>query len=246
MTLLRLTSIAALLALALLAPIDLNAARLAVINADTFTDTNGTSLDAHTPTTGGGWSESVFTVWEIQSNTAKEVGSGSGWAYAVVESSDASVAVDVDIAIPNVSDYAYSITVRWTNNTNHWRADVLRTSSGTPLLRIVEVNAGSETTRDSDTIGAVSGTTINLKITTNSDTIEGYIDDALTSSYASASFNNTATIHGIALFTGFERAGSFDNFSIDSDPGGGGGAASFVPAIINAPVRGGGIRQRLR
>jgi hypothetical protein len=217
---------------------------LAVIDSDTFTDTNGTDLDAHDTDVGTQpWVQLGTCVMGISGNKAVwEL--TSGWCGATVDSSDADVAVEVDIAIPNASDYAYGLFVRFVDGNNYWRVFFYRNSGGTPALNIDENNASTETNRDTDNLGAVSGTTKNLKVTLSGNTINAYVDDVLTSTYTSAS-HNTATKHGLMIYSGFDTSGTFDNYSVDSDPSGG-GAASFIPGIINTPVRGGGLRAFFR
>jgi hypothetical protein len=216
---------------------------LAVIASDLFTDTNGTRLNAHTMTAGGlSWAEESTCEFEVQSNKAVWKTS-VGWCLATIEASDASVSVEADIAVPNATDYAVGLNVRFVDSNNNWRAQIDRRSSGTPELIIVEVTGGGETNRDTDALGAVSGTTVNLKVTTSGDVINAYLDDVLTSTYTSAS-HNTATKHGLAIYSGFDTTPTWDAFVLDSDPGGGG--ATINPAPINNPIRGGGwfVRRR--
>src|SRR5688572_16968662 len=81
------------------------ASSLAPIATDVFTDTNGTSLDAHTMTSGGlSWAETGTGVYEIQSNRATTSGA-DGWAFATVDASDSSVLVEADVTLPNTDDY---------------------------------------------------------------------------------------------------------------------------------------------
>lgn len=223
----------------------LSIAPLSVINSDTFTDTNGTSLDAHTMTSGGQtWNEIGSSVWEIQSNKVVQNGA-SAWMFASVESSDASVLVEADIAVPSANDVVAGLVVRFTDSSNYWLVDIIRQSGGNYRMRIVENNATTETARDEDTnVGSIGGTTVNVTVTANGNTITGYLNDVQKVTYASASFNNTETKHGLGQFSGspYDLTTTWDNFSIDSDPTfGGGGGPTLNPSIINAPIRGGGI-----
>jgi hypothetical protein len=221
---------------------------LASIATDAFTDTNGVDLEAHTMTSGGlTWDCLSTTVLEVQSNKAAPTGI-VGWEQCIVNASDASVLIEADIDVPSADDAVYGIAVRVTDESNGWWVDLIRQSAGNWRMRLNERNASTETTRDEDTdVGAIGGTTVNVVVTANGNTITGYLNDVQTVTYASASFNNTETKHGLTLYSGspYSLNGRWDNFSIDSDPTFGGGAASFIPGIINAPIRGGGrVRRR--
>jgi hypothetical protein len=222
---------------------------MASIATDAFTDTNGTNLNAHTMTSGGlTWDEVGSCLFDIQSNkAAHDASSVTGNCMATIDASDASVANSVDIAVPNATDYAVGIVTRFSDASNYWFARVVRSGGGTPQTEIYDITAGAyDTSCDTDNTSAISGTTITLGVTTNGDTINLYIGGVLASTCTTASFNNTATKHGIMHYTDgtYVNTSTWDNWSTDSDPGsigGGGGGATINPAILNNPVRGGGL-----
>jgi hypothetical protein len=218
---------------------------MAVINSDVFTDTNGTSLDAHTMTTGGQtWDEIGTAQIEIQSNRAITT-AVQGWEHAAVESSDASVLVEADIIVPNADDYVCAINVRFADASNYHLVDVIRQAAGTPRMRIVSNVATTETVENEDTdVGAITNTTVNVTVTITGNTLNGYLNDVLTVTDTGASEGSTNTKHGISSYTGAPYgACQWDNFVIDSDPTFGGGAGATInPAKINGvPIRGGGL-----
>jgi hypothetical protein len=220
---------------------------MASIATDAFTDTDGVNLGSHTMTTGGlSWVEAGTCLFHVQSNKAAWEAQ-TGDCMATVDSSDASVAVEADIAVPNTTDYAYGFVVRFSDASNYWVVRVNRAGGGTPQTEIYDITAGAyDSSCDTDNTGAITGTTITLGASTNSDTINLYLGGSLASTCTTASFNNTATKHGIWLYSDgtYSNTGTWDDFSIDSDPGsigGGGGGATINPAILNNPVRGGGL-----
>jgi len=212
---------------------------MSVIFSDTFTDTDSTAIGSHDPDVGGGvgaWVMQGVQAIEIQSNKAKYL-SGSGFAFAAADTSDADVQVEVDIAIPNAANYSYGVVVRLADVSNYWLIDVVRVSSGNPGMRLIRVESAGLNVENEDTnVGAVSGTTVNVRVVCSGNTITGYLDDVQKVTYGSASFQSTATKHGISVYADYDNTGTFDNFSVDSDPV----VASFVPAIINKIIRGGG------
>ncbi len=195
---------------------------MSVIFSDTFTDTNGTAIGSHDPDVGGGvgaWGMLAANAIEIQSNKAKYL-SGVAFAIAVADVSDADVQVEVDIDIPNAANYSYGLVVRAVDNANYWIIDLVRESSGNPRMRLVSLVANSYTNHDEDTnVGAISGTTVNVRVVCNGNTITGYLDDVQKVTYGSASFQNTSTKHGIAVYADYDNTGAFDNFSVDSSVG---------------------------
>jgi hypothetical protein len=217
---------------------------MAVVNADTFTDTNGVDLDTHTPDTGGGWTDTGVCEYEVQSNRAVQT-AASAVCMCSVDSSDASVAVVVDLVVPNVNDYSFGLAIRLSDAGNAWWVNVARSSGGTPIMELTEWNASANTLRDSDTLGAISGTTIEFAATATGNTITGYINGTSYSTYASATHNNTATRHGLFMYSDgtYSNTVAWDDFSVDSDPTSypPAGGATINPATINTPIRGGGL-----
>jgi hypothetical protein len=218
---------------------------MASIATDNFSGTNGDDIGGRTTTTGSlTWAEAGVCGFDIQTNKASYV-TGAGNCMATVDASDASVTVQVEIDIPSANDYYYGLVARFSDANNFWLITTQRASAGTPVMHIYDITAGAyDGSCDSDNLGAISGTTITLKATTNSDTIEGYVGGSLVSSCTTASFNHTAPTDGFVINDAGNTTGRWDNFSIDSDPTGGGAPPSFIPAILNNPIRGGGIVRR--
>jgi hypothetical protein len=221
---------------------------LASLATDAFTDTNGTQLESHTMTSGGlSWVGVGTASMEVQSNKAV-TDSVQGWEHYYVDVSDASVLVEADITLPNADDYVCAINVRLADASNYHIVDLIRQSAGTPRMRIVSNVATTETVENEDTdVGAITNTTVNVVVTITGNTLTGYLNDVQTVQDTGASEGSTNTKHGISSYTGAPYGVcQWDNFSVDSDPTFGGGAASFIPGIINNPRRGGGLRAFFR
>jgi hypothetical protein len=220
---------------------------MAVINSDDFSEANSTDLDAKAADVGGAWDEIGTAQFEVQSGKATTT-AVQGWEHVVVDSSDASVLVEADITLPNTDNYACAINVRFADASNYHFVDLIRQSAGTPRMRAGNYVAAAETISDEDTdVGAITNTTVNVIVTITGNTLTGYLNDVQTVQDTGASEGSTNTKHGLSSYTGAPYgACQWDNFVIDSDPTFGGGAASFIPGIINIPIRGGGKRVRNR
>lgn len=163
---------------------------MSVIHTDNFTDSNGTSLDAHTPDTGSGWTEALGQI-EIQSNRA-EVPSGTTTAEAIVETSKADVMAQSDII---KGDNAHGIIVRYANATNYDLVDFISTK-----LRLFTQVAGTFTERSANNTGAPynGGSTYELHVLCLGSIIWG--GDATNDEgvfYDSATDNQSNTRHGL-------------------------------------------------
>jgi hypothetical protein len=178
---------------------------------DTFTDANGTALTAHTPDKRPGlnaW-QSLQGTWEIQSNRAKLTATaGDQQNVAVIDAGDADATVEADL-ITGAGTNA-GLIANCVDNDNYWVYIVA--SDGSCFL--YERTGGGFNLRDNDTFVYSSGNTYALKIVTNGDAIDCYIDNVLKLSYsASGRAHKTATKHGLRTF-GTDATSAFDNFSV--------------------------------
>lgn len=148
---------------------------------DTFTDTNGTLLTAHTPdtdTVGTGWAGSGD--FEIQSNVAEFVGAGS----------DAFIGIDA-----GVTTGTYEVTITRTSGNWHGLWFCGNSTSGTIPSNVWFVEAdingtyelfervsGTRTSRG--TGGTPSSSAEAWRVVVTSTSIAFYVDDVLTISYS--------------------------------------------------------------
>ena len=115
------------------------------LGSDTFTDTNGTRLQAHTPTAGGAWTEHQGT-WTIQSNRAT-VSAAAGVNQATQDASSANVECSVDVITPatfTTTTLRAGIVVRRTDANNEIHARLFKdaTQPGADEIELLEYIAG--------------------------------------------------------------------------------------------------------
>lgn len=179
------------------------------IRADTFTDTNGTALTAHTPDSGGAWltASSGAGAWDIQSNQANLATSSGGRDVAYFDAGTADARVTVK-ATPAAAFYNQGAVLRFTAQDAHWKAVCYATSN---LFAIVEVTAGSETIRASTTVTVTAGVQYTIAFSARGDNFTATLDGANTLAYTS-SVRNTATKHGFG--GGPAALTKFDDFGI--------------------------------
>lgn len=84
----------------------------------------------------------------------------------------------------------WELSVRRTDADNRWLA---RCDQAGGTIKIIERNGGTETERSSAAQTWTNGTSYRLVVTQDSTTIKTYVDNVPKNSYASATFNQTAT-----------------------------------------------------
>lgn len=190
---------------------------MATLVADAFTDTNGTSIEDHTPDTdnsGWGWGDLAST-WDIQSNRLRNTGSVAGWGYVVIQTEQPDVDMEVDIVVPAASNVAIAMLVRLKDQDNFWKVE---NQTGTDTLHIYEVVGGTPTSRDSGAATMDAGNTYTLRVVTSGDTITAYWNGVEIASYASASNFNGAMVHGLASYTdGTFTSAQFEDLTVTGD-----------------------------
>ena len=180
---------------------------------DTFTGGDA-SLDAHTPdvTPGGGWVEARGN-WVISGGKAN---SGQLEGIAVIESgvSDVSVSVIGTLQGTDINCGSPMIVLRETAAKDCWHVGALAPNAN--LNAILENNNDSYTTRASTACVLSDNGEYTITATAASTTITGLINGACSASYGSATFNQTATKHGMRMRQSFEPPDTpvFDDFII--------------------------------
>jgi len=188
---------------------------------DTFTDTNGVALTAHTPdvdSVGTGWVQTDFPgvtggIIEIQSNQARMVGAaGDKIGVALINSGESNVIVTATITLSAGDlDGTQGIVFRGIDDANHFR--LVRINSTTVELR--ERVAAADITRGSVTGTFTSSATFEFKAvlsgTSITCTVDGGNEIAITSSVHQA---NTA--HGFTAIKvgGSNRFNTVDDFTV--------------------------------
>lgn len=138
------------------------------ILADTFADTDSTSLASHTPTTGGAWTANSGT-WTIQSNRASvSLGGVIGLATQDAGTTDAEATLDIITPATFSTDWHAGIILRFTDTSNYMYVVALRTSLqvGADEVEFHEVIAGVDTVTHKQNLGSkfTTSTTYTLKV----------------------------------------------------------------------------------
>lgn len=185
---------------------------------DTFTDFDGTLLTAHVMDIGPGWT--VFNgTWEIQSNGVVEL---VGLPASCVAASDAlasNVVIRVTVFIQPATWIAAMIAGRVIDQDNCWLCGIESDDQGvTYYIFLVERNGGVQTLRGTAPVDpGVSGTAVILTLTCNVQSITLDRDGVESVNFPAATYNETETIHGIAIYRGGVYASTdFDNFEVES------------------------------
>lgn len=185
----------------------------ATLLSDTFTDTNGTALASHTMTVGSGWTADSGS-YQVQSNQAAAQTTGGVHNIASADAGQADATATLNVVVPGSNFFSAGLSCRVTNGTNLWEVRLQSDSAGANTrVNITEHNAGTQTERVSTTI-AFSGT-VALQVVLSGSTITAYINGVLQATYASASFNQTATRFGIYNYRDSNGANSYVQVPMD-------------------------------
>jgi len=160
---------------------------------DDFSDANGTNLHGKALDFGGvNWAV-INNTMAVQGGRAVAGSGNNNAAIAEAGAADVEITANVHFATIAGSDYV-GLTMRATSEPNRWLA-ILETS--TPTATIYEVNGGAYTVRGQTAFNAVNDTTYALRLTAVGTSLALYVNSTLLPTYGSASFNQTATKHGI-------------------------------------------------
>jgi hypothetical protein len=180
---------------------------------DTFTDTNGTLLNAHTMDVGSGWTAPNEFV--ISENKLTNNGSVENAAYrAVTETLKADVEITMSITIPDYGQYLGGILLRYQDNTHYWLCMVERDADGTPYVGLFE-NGSTQRGKVNIVQELITDT---LKVIASGNALSVYWKDMVTPliTYSSATYNDK-TKHGILAYCRLSSGYKFpvvDNFYI--------------------------------
>lgn len=181
---------------------------------DTFTDPNGTLLINHVPDyfVTSVWLPAVGA-WAISANQANVDGTADAVVYTITTKSNAWVEAYM---VTPTNETVSGLVVRKSANTgggaNHWICVIgMGLAPGFDTF-IIEVNNGVPTTRVAAAIGYTAETDYHLRVRATGNMITFYVNYAEVAHYAAATFNNTATWHG--MYSGGDSAVLFDNFLI--------------------------------
>ena len=168
---------------------------------DTFTDTNGTNIESHTPDVqpSTGWSTQSGTFAISSTNSLQCTAVSSQVGYTVIDMSAASGTLDVNVAVGPVSSSGNNmgLVFRWSDTSNYWLFRWVVNAAGTvDGFYLTKYASGTPTTPDSDTTLTDFSAGENLSVVLDGSSIECYRDEELVLS-TTDSHNSTATEHGI-------------------------------------------------
>lgn len=182
--------------------------------SDTFTDTNGTGLAAHTiapinsPATS--WTEAINN-FEITSNRALVVVDTQTLAFLETGISNGTVSAVANGAAGQV----LGIIFRYTDANNYF---VLQIDVTGDTLRLYENASASLTLRDSEAVTIAAATDYTLRAVFNGTSITGTVNGGSTVTYTSSA-NQTATKCGIRHTGDGTGTNVFDDFTVTTSTG---------------------------
>jgi hypothetical protein len=180
---------------------------------DQFTDANGTALTAHTiaPVNADGlvWLN-IAGVFDIQSNRARIAVNDPGSQNMVfLAVGDADVVVEMDITTPAAVDTFAGALLRVAAVTSAW---VVRINTALDAVEIYERAPAGWTLRASGAVTIDPNMTYRLRAIARGQVIVGYVDNVPLVAYASATYNQAVTNHGIYIFS---TNGNIDNYRLE-------------------------------
>ena len=182
---------------------------------DLFTGADGTNLTAHTMDVGPGWTQ-LNGAWTIQGNRARPPAATAN-SFDTSDSGKANVTATLDVVIAASPPILYSgIVLRSTDASNGWFGLIACDDNVNYRLDLDDFIAGVITTRATvPFVSSPSGLTIGLTMVSSGNTITLTASTGETCQYTSASFNATATKHGVYGYTAASYiATDVDNFLV--------------------------------
>lgn len=178
---------------------------------DTFTDTNGVLIAAHTPELGGAWTlrNGGYNLQDNQLNVSS-AGTGTAGTLATQDAGTPNVDAYLDV-IAGSGDYVQGIIGRYTDVNNLWLVGIYRAGS---QIVIYEVNGGTTTLRQQAAKAFVAGNTYRLRARFSGSVITAWVDGGSEIAYGSATLNATATHFGPRQAVNTNRADNWEGWSL--------------------------------
>ena len=181
---------------------------------DTYTDTPGVHLNAHTPDSGGAWTENSGS-WTIQAGGDVRNTTAAGAYYIATQDigkAGASIRVKAGTVAASGDQFA-GVILRYSDASNFWLVGYI-TSAGSPVVVIRKIVAGVYTDVVSKVWTNRYQKWITIEATANGNVISAVIDGGFGMTVTDT-FNNTATKFGIAEYRdGTYLQNGFDDFQI--------------------------------
>lgn len=183
-----------------------------VLLLDTFVDSNGTALTAHSMNIGPGWFTGFGSVTTIQNNNASVTLASSGTTVTLAESGSSDVVIQCHVTATFVPNFLAGLAFRWVDSSNYWAFWYQTASSGFELRKYV---SGVPTVVASAASTWSNGATKNFRLQTSGSNITAYIDGSSILSTSSSDMQG-ATKHGLIAIAGGAGSGTFSwsNFTV--------------------------------
>lgn len=171
---------------------------------DSFTDTNGTALTAHTPEIGSP-PTIIAGTWIIQGNAARcSNGSVAAVNGAPHDAGQANVVVKTQVTVASGGGTFAYIYLNYVNDNENWvliwfgtSIQIYEITGGVPVMRAIQTIA---MINDGDSVAAVG--------TSNDDTISLLVKTVTVSYNVLNRSNKTATKHGMRTYQSWAQAGA--------------------------------------
>jgi hypothetical protein len=166
-------------------------------STDTFTAADSTDPSSRDSDTGN-------TRWVVQSGTfvisgnkLTKTATTANHQFVTKELSDAEVTIAADFTI-GAASAAAGLVMNWHTDDTYWLIQIFQT--GAKALALYERTGGTFVERASSNPTVSNGGTYRVEGSRTGDTITAKLDGGSSCNYASASMNNTKTLHGIDLY----------------------------------------------
>ncbi len=160
---------------------------------DSFTDTNGTGLAAHTMTVGPGWT--VYSGGPTIATNKFNEATTSAVVRAASDAGQADVTAQIVVTLPAVGDFAHGMSLRLVDDSNQLAAFL----SAAGKYRLSKFVAGVETVLQDFTPTFAAGETHTLKVVLSGTSVSLYFDGVLQGTVTTAQFQ-TATKFGTFVY----------------------------------------------
>ncbi|MBN1315456.1 MAG: hypothetical protein JXA42_08310 [Anaerolineales bacterium] len=165
-----------------------------IIHRSTFTAENGLSLDAYNPDIGNSFVEAQGD-WDIQENRARIINT-TGVAITTTINSD--VKLEAVISCGFTSD-TVGLVFRYTDTSNFWFTRIRHSDSS---FKLYELCGGIFFQRAVAYPTILLNTDYVIRVVVDGQSIAATLDGGNQISYALASFNQTAVLHGLYASAG--------------------------------------------
>lgn len=186
-------------------------ASAATLISDSFTDTDTTAIASHTiaptNTPSTSWTARTGT-WTISGNKAVTTTASQGHSTCNPGVADCTLSVvaksTTTASATHLADAG--VVARWANTSNLWKISINQQADE---FRIVEYAAATATTRAAASVAISASVEYTIVAVLSGTTIAATLDGANAISYASATLNQTATVHGILARESTDRIDDF-------------------------------------